>query len=187
MTRIGKTLCLVASVALWQGCSSTSDNGDGSVDGDIQTDAPTVFLSRGSNYYKVTASTTGSDVCGIMPAAFVNEVLPVTFVEATQTLSVGNPQGVPLQPSLGTGGNVGLTGTLTRENDTADDAGCSWHQKDVSLFTLTGGDVFTLDVTETESAFTPGCGADIPTGGTCMSTYRLTLAKTTAPVDGGTN
>ena len=126
MTRIGKTLCLVASVALWQGCSSTSDNGDGSVDGDIQTDAPTVFLSRGSNYYKVTASTTGSDVCGIMPAAFVNEVLPVTFVEATQTLSVGNPQGVPLQPSLGTGGNVGLTGTLTRENDTADDAaaGC---------------------------------------------------------------
>ena len=191
MNRIGKTLCLVASVALWQGCSSSSDSSDGSADSGIQTDAPggdasTIFLSRGSNFYKITAGVAVNDGCGLIPADFVNDVIPANFVEATQVLSVGTPQGVPLMPSLGSG-VVGVTGTLTRENDTADVSGCSWHQKDVSAFTLTGGDVFTLDVTETESLFTSGCGTDIPNGGTCTSTYKLTLEKTTAPVDAGTN
>ena len=191
MTRLGKTLSLVASLALWQGCSSTSDSTDGSNDAEIVTDAPAgdasnIFLSRGSNFYKVTAAAAVSDGCGILPALFLNEVLPATYVDLTQVLSVGNQVGVPLLPSLGSG-VVGVSGTLTRENDTADDGGCSWHQKDVSTFTLTGGDVFTLDVTENESAFTPGCGVDIPPTGMCVSTYKLTLSNTTAPVDGGTN
>jgi hypothetical protein len=192
MNRIGKTLCLVASVALWQGCSSSSSDNDGSADAEILTDAPagdasTVFLSRGMNYYKITAGVALNDGCGVLPAAFVNDVIPANFVEATLILSVGTPQGVPLLPSLGSGTVSGVTGTLTRENDTADDGGCSWHQKDVSTFTLIGGDIFTLDVTESDSAYTAGCGTDVPAGGSCVSTYKLTLEKTTAPVDGGTN
>jgi hypothetical protein len=188
MTRIVKSLCLLSAVALWQGCSSSSDNSDASTDTSITdtagSDGPVVGLSRGMNYYKVTAVVVTSDVCDIGAADFVDAVLPVSFVESTQILSVGNPQGVPLQPSLGSG-VIGSSGTLMRDNQVAEAAPstCAWNQKDVSLFNLTGNDVFTLDVTETQSAFTAACAAPAPT---CMSSYKLTLTKTTAPADAGT-
>ena len=185
MIKMTKILSLLAAVALWQGCSSTSDSSDASVDDaavDVAVDAPTVFLSRGTNYYKITAVANVSDACDIGATDFVNAVIPVTFTEAGAVLSVGNMVGVPLQPSLGTGNQIGVTGTLNRENDVTD-GNCTWHQKDVSAFTLTGGDIFTLSVTENQSAFTAQCA---PPNTPCMTTYTATFAKTTAPADGGT-
>jgi hypothetical protein len=192
-TRIVKSLCLLSAVALWPGCSSSSDTSDAATDNDAATnadtasDGPPVGLSRGINYYKVTAvtSTVATDGCELNPNTFLNETLPANFVESTAIFSIGNPQGSPVMPSLGSGRLAGNNGTLNRENDTTDGMGCSWHQKDVSLFELTGIDVFTLDVTETQSAFN-GCPTFNPPGGTCTSLYKLTLAKTTAPADAGT-
>jgi hypothetical protein len=196
MTRFGKALCLLSSVALWQGCSSSSDS-DASADGsvidtgsvsDAPSDAFQGFLSRGSNFYKVTGVVVapGEDGCGTMASTLADMggfVFPVTYVEVGQVLSVGRPVGSPPQPSLGTGAPIGVTGTLNRANDVTDGA-CSWHQTDVSIFTLTGGDIFTLDVTENQSAFTAGCGTPVPPA--CMSTFTLALAKTTPPADAGT-
>ncbi|HET6149581.1 MAG TPA: hypothetical protein VFH68_18735 [Polyangia bacterium] len=181
MTRFFKSLCLLSALALWQGCSSTSDNGD-AASGDAAADIG-VGLSRGMNYYKITAVTVTSDVCDIGAADFLNEVLPVNFVLATQILSVGNSVGDPVMPSLGSG-VIGTMGTLMRENNASNGTACVWHQKDVSIFNLTGADVFTLDVTETQSQFTSACDPT-PPGGTCTSVYKLTLSITTPPADAG--
>src|SRR5438045_348088 len=141
MSKLGKIFCLMASVALWQGCSSTSDNGDAAIS-DAGSDTSSVFLSRGANNYKVTMVSVTSDGCMLNVPDLLNTTLPVNFVESTQMLSVGKQVGSPLQASLGTG-VVGTTGTLTRENDVVDTVAttCSWHQMDVSQFDLTGGDV----------------------------------------------
>jgi hypothetical protein len=175
MPKLGKIFCLMAAVASWQGCSSTSDNGDAATTSDTAADVPSVFLSRGMNNYVVTQVSGVTDGCAINPNSLKNMTLPVNFVESTQMLSVGTPNGTPLQASLGTG-VVGTTGTLNRENDTTDGTTCVWHQKNVSNFTLTGGDVFTLEVTETESAFTAPCAAPMPT---CTSLYTLTFGNPT--------
>jgi len=186
MTRIAKGLCFLSALALWPACSSTSDNGDAAAV-DAAPDGPVLGLTRGMSFFKVTAVAVTNDGCLIMPNSLVTSTvaspLPVNYVESTQMLSVGTQQGAPIMASLGTG-LIGVTGTLTRENDVTD-GGCVWHQKDVSMFNLTGVDVFTLDVTETQSMFTAACAPDIPTGGTCTSVFKLTLSKTTAPADGG--
>ena len=190
MTKIVKSLCLLSALAFWPGCSSSSDTSDAATDNDAATDTvsdgPTQFgLSPGMNYYKITAVSGVTDGCGILPNTFLNETLPASYVQSSGTFSIGNPRGAPAMPALGTGTLSGNTGTLTRENDATDGTGCAWHQKDVSMFELTDHDVFTLNVTETESAFT-GCGTNTPAGGTCMSLFKLTLSKTTPPADGGT-
>jgi len=192
MTRFAKGLSLLSALALWQGCSSSSDTTDGSTDdastiSDAASDGPVLGLTRGMSYFKITTVTGITDGCEIVPADFVNAgALPVNYVNATQTLSVGNPQGAPVMASLGSG-VIGVTGTLNRENDVTDTtvANCVWHQKDVSLFTLTGVDVFTLDVTETQSAFTAACAPILPAMNPCTTTYKATFVKTTAPADAG--
>ena len=183
MTRMTKIFSLLAAAALWQGCSSSSNSDDASTVDSSTTDGPNVFLSDGPMlYYKVTAVSGITDGCMIDPASFVDVVVAMSFNRTTQILSVGNQVGSPAQSSFGTGGPIGLTGTLMRENDVTDGT-CTWHQKDVSQFTLTGGDIFTLDVTENQSAFTAMC---TPPNTPCMTTYKATFAKTTAPTDGGT-
>jgi hypothetical protein len=183
MPKLGKIFCLMAAVALWQGCSSTSDNGDAALsDASTAGDVPSVFLSRGMNNYVVTQVSGVTDGCMIHPNSLKNMTLLVNFVESTQTLSVGTPVGSPLVASLGTG-VVGTTGTLNRVNDVTDGA-CTWHQTNVSVFTLTGGDVFTLDVTENQSNFGAQCA---PPNTTCTSTYTFTFANPTpVSTDGGT-
>jgi len=187
MKKIAKTLCLLAVAGLWQGCSSSSDDGDGgkkdgAADGGAG-DTSGVFLSRGMNFYKITAVTGVTDNCEVEASTFVDQVLPVNYDNATQTLGVGNPKGAPAAPSLGSG-TIGVTGTLTRDNTTSDGT-CTWHAVVTSDFTLTGGDIFTLDVSEMQSMFTAGCPAALITAGMCTTTYTATFEKTTPPADGG--
>jgi hypothetical protein len=182
MKKLGLMLCLALAPLAGAACSSSGDTGDGAADGGGGFDTggsndAGVFLSRGMGLqYTVTAVSGVNDGCMIMPAALLNTTLPVDSVDTGTmlTLSVGNKQGSPATASLGTG-VVGTSGTLTRDNITTD-GGCNWHQKDTSVFTLTGGDTFTLMVTEVEDMFAAGC-TGIPTGGTCTSTFTLTLAK----------
>jgi len=188
MSKLGKILCLLTSVALWQGCSSTGDNGDASTSDastDTGSDAPNLFLSQGMNNYKITDVTVTSDLCQIDPASIKNMTLPVNYIPPpTQTLSVGTLVGSPLQPSLGSG-VIGVTGTLNRDNMVTDSTGCTWHQINVSTFNLIGVVVFKPDVTETENQFTAACGTSAPTGGSCMSVYKFTFSMPTPIADGG--
>jgi len=188
MKKFAKTLCLLAAAGLWQGCSSSSDDTDGGKkDGAADgggSDTSGLFLSRGMNFYKITAVTGVMDGCDVGADSFVNEVLPVNYVMDTQILSVGNPKGAPVAPSLGSG-VIGVTGTLSRDNMTTDGT-CTWHAVVTSDFTLTGGDVFTLEVSEMQSTFTAGCPPALITAGTCTTTYTATFEKTTAPADAGT-
>jgi hypothetical protein len=179
MLGVGAAACAL----LFGACSSNSACGDadctdGGITGtDSGSDASGLFLSRGMNNYTVTGVANGNDGCMLQPDMLLNSTFPVNFVEATQTLSVGNDKGAPAMPSFGSG-VVGTTGTLTRDNMVTDDTmtGCSWHQTDTSVFMLVGGDIFTLDVTEVEDMFN-GCGTTAPTGGMCTSTFTITLAK----------
>jgi hypothetical protein len=186
MTKITKTLCLLAAVGMWQGCSSSSDDADGGKkdggDGG-SSDGPVLGLSRGTNTYQVTAVSGVTDNCEILPNELMGMSFPATFTESTQILSVGSDKGAPPMPSFGSG-VVGVTGTLMRENDATNGAGCSWHQVDTSEFTLIGNDVFTLNVTEVESAFN-GCTGDLPAMNPCTTTFTATFSKV-AGTDAGT-
>jgi hypothetical protein len=180
---------VAACALLFGACSSNSACGDADcTDGSISNpdtgsgSDSGVFLSRGMNTYTVTGVSVGTDGCMIDPNSFVNAMVPVNFDLATQTLTVGNQQGLPVMASLGSG-VVGTTGTLTRDNKVTDSmtSTCVWHQTDMSTFTLVGGDIFTLDVTEVEDMFTAACGTTTPpitpSGGMCTTTYTMTLAK----------
>ena len=82
MTRIAKGLCLLSALALWQGCSSTSDNNDasdsdGAANPDSGPDGSVLGLTRGMSYFKITAVSGISDECGINPADFVRSSVDV--------------------------------------------------------------------------------------------------------------
>jgi len=98
---------------------------------------------------------------------------------AILTLSIGDQKGSPAEASLGTGNVNGTMATLMRDNMVTDSttATCTWHQTDTSVLTLTANDTFNLAVTEVENTFSAGCGTTTPTGGTCTSTFTLSMTK----------
>jgi hypothetical protein len=134
-------------------------------------------LSSNTNDFEVTAISNVKDDCKADVGSLVGMTLPVNYDTTTHKISIGDDQGTPAQPSLGSGVVTSNKGTLTRENDTGD-LPCTWHQKDVSQMTLTANNKFTLAVTEDQSMFASGClPADVPTGGKCTSTWTWTFEK----------
>jgi hypothetical protein len=136
-------------------------------------------LSRGTNNYTITkvVTTPATDGCSLGVSALMNMTRPVTFDEATSTISVGAPLGTPAMPSFGSGKVGANMATLVREN-TGGDSTCNWHQKDTSMLVLFANDKFTLDVTENETMFAAGCtNPPPPAGGMCTSTFQLTFEK----------
>jgi hypothetical protein len=94
--------------------------------------------------------------------------------------SLGKDFGTPAMPAFGSGKVDANKATLTRDNQAGVPApGCYWHQKDVSAMSLFDHDKFTVDVVEDEDMFSAGCtGADAPpAGGSCKTTFQLTLEK----------
>jgi hypothetical protein len=131
-------------------------------------------LTSGTNNYKITSTTMVMDGCDVGP----NEatMLPLTYTGGV--VSLGNVMGTPPQPSLGTGTASGNKATLTSDNIVGDAAAmCTYSRKITSQFELIGHDKFTLMVTEKESMFSTGCGADVPPGGMCTSTWTWTFEK----------
>jgi hypothetical protein len=184
-------LVVVAAGAFAVGCGS-SDNtcsDAGCPDGGLSTldtaplsDGPMLWgLSRGTNNFTVTGISKIKDDCMIGVEKVVNMTLPVTYDEATMMISIGDVQGSPPGPSLGTGKVGANMATLTRDNKSGvATAACFWDQKDVSMLVLFNHDKFTLDVTENESAFAPGCTGMTPpppVTGKCTSTWQWTLEK----------
>jgi hypothetical protein len=131
------------------------------------------------NQYTITGIANVKDDCAIGVAGLVGKTLPVIYEESTMTISIGDVQGSPPGPSLGSGKVAANMATLTRDNLSGlATAACYWHQKDVSKLTLTNHDKFTLDVTEDEDTFAPGCATTTPpppAGGKCTSTWQWTL------------
>lgn len=200
MKKLGLVLAVAAAGLAAQACSSDSSGGLGGAGGGLgglgggtgggggagggggSSCPPGAYLSRGTNMYTVTAATVTADGCGFHPEGAMSVAFPVTFEETTQKLSVGNPKGDTLEPSLGSG-VIGCSGTLTRSNTVTDSAvsTCFYTGSVTSAFQLTGPDTFTLDVTETHSDFTSTCSSTT----TCTSTYKFTFAKTSAGGAGG--
>src|SRR5262245_49758851 len=133
-----KILGLLAGCGLVAaGCGSDSGVLDAGAAVDATPAGPMLFfLSRNMNDYNVTAIKDVMDPCDKQPAMVVGSKLPVNYVEATNTVSVGKNVGTPPMPSLGSGTIKNNVGTLMRENDSGDGAGCTWHEKVVSAFTL---------------------------------------------------
>jgi hypothetical protein len=181
-----KMLALLAASVTAAGCGSDDNTcgdaacPDGAVtQADAGTDGPMLWaLSRGTNNYTITKVVTSAatDGCGLGPQALMSMTRPVTFDEATSTISIGAQQGTPAMPSFGSGKVGANMATLMREN-TGGDSMCNWHQKDVSMLVLFANDKFTLDVTETETMFQGCTNPPPPTGGMCTSTFQLTFEK----------
>jgi hypothetical protein len=181
-------LVLIASSALL-GCGSSdntcTDAGcpDGGLGGNLDSSSdglPLWGLSRDMNNYTVSKVTVTNDGCMSGPNELMGMSIPAKYDATTNTFSLGKDFGTPAMPAFGSGSVGANMATLTRDNQAGDPAKCFWHQKDVSLMKLFDNDKFTLDVTETQDMFsTAGCtGADAPpTGGTCTTTFQLTLAK----------
>jgi hypothetical protein len=102
----------------------------------------------------------------------VGSAVVVNYDTAAGTVAIGR------MGSLGQGAILCNMGTLARDNmpADADHAGCTWHQTDTSMFTLTADYEFDLGVTEKEEQFTAACpAADV----TCTSTWVWHLKKST--------
>jgi hypothetical protein len=133
-------------------------------------------LSRGKNDYRVTAVANISDGCGLAVDGLVGSILPVTYDESTDIISIGNLQGTPMMPSLGSGKVGDNLATLLRDNVDSEGPSCSYHRRDVANLTLFGHDAFTLDITEIQSMFAAQCPT-VPASGSCISRWRWTLRK----------
>jgi len=202
MRKTGLALALAALGAVAVGCDSDSTNGGGGAGGNAGGAAggagggatggaggaavcPSTYgLSDGTFTATITSVTGVTDGCALQIADAVGATVPVKYDRATNTLSVGKGVGAEALPSLGSGmPSCPGTKPLTRSNQVTDDIASSCYYTDTvtSQFTLAGVDTFTLDVTETESAFTAGCA----TTTSCTSTYTLSLARVAAGGAGG--
>jgi hypothetical protein len=174
--------CKGAEPICTNGYCAASQAVDGGLDSgaDASSDGPMMLwgLSRGTNLYRITDVASVSDGCAIDPGALLQLTLPVTYDEATSVISIGNPQGTPPMPALGSGKVGANMATLLRENDQTTGAtlNCIYHRRNVAYFRLFYHDKFTLDATEEESLFSTGC-TDVPAGGRCQSSWRWTFEK----------
>jgi hypothetical protein len=149
------------------GCSSSSNDADGSTDG--ATDGGTLYaLSTGDSCFDVTAVANVTDACGISPGSVVGGALLVNYTMSTATLTVGT------MGAEGAGPIAHNTGTLTRSGDTSDSSmpSCTWHQVDTAQVTVTGTNAFTISVTEMETNFSTACGMS-----DCTSSWTWMMMK----------
>jgi hypothetical protein len=156
------------------GCGSTSQ--PACVDGGVCEDRPHLWgLSRGHSAFVVTSIKDVNDACLVNPAGMVDgPTLIVGYTPDTHIVEVGAAVGAPAMAGFGSGAVAGNLATLNRENEAMDELGCTWHQKDVSMFALFDHDKFTLAVTEERSMFAAGCpGSPVA----CTSTWTWTVQK----------
>lgn len=177
ITKAGITVALLAA-AFAVGCSSSSGGADGAVSGTAGAGGGagvTPFgFTEGDTCFDVVSIQNVNDVCGAQPGTIVGMALPVNYVAATGTLTVGT------SGSLGAGLIMFNQGTLTRANDPTDPTMtmCMWHQTDMSNVTVTADNEFDISVTEDQSMFKAAC-TGIPAGGMCTSTWTWHLKKGT--------
>lgn len=162
----------VASLVLASCGSNTTDMDAGTtMPGDDA--GPVIYpLSEGTYCYDVKAISPGyADGCQLAVASLVGQALPGTYVSATGQFTLGT------EGSLGTGLVNANVATLQRDGTMTDSTAptCSWHQTDTTTMTMTGQNMFTAAVVETENTFAAACNP-APTGGTCTSSWTWTLA-----------
>jgi hypothetical protein len=188
MRALKSIFILAVAGAAAVGCGSSDDNTCGDAvcpdsaapgpDGGTGDAGPMLWgLTRGATMYTVVGVTPGTDGCMLGASALMGMDIPATYDETTNTFAFGKLQGTPAQPAFGSGMPGANKATLIRNNQAGEATGCYWTQMDTSLMNLTNHDTFTLDVTEVENMFAAACtGASAPpTGGTCTTTFQLSL------------
>ena len=181
ITKGGISVALLAAVFA-VGCSSTSGGDDAAASGTAGAGggagggagATPFGFTEGDTCFDVVSITNVQDDCMAQPGTVVGMSLPVNYVAATGTLTVGT------SGSVGAGPIAFNQGTLTRANDPTDPTmpTCMWHQTDMSNVTVTADNEFDISVTEDQSMFKPAC-SPIPTGGMCTSTWTWHMKKGT--------
>jgi hypothetical protein len=186
---------LGAGVLMVAGCGDSAGTGDGGVgDGSVGDTAPSgdalKLYTLASGSYTVTSASMVNDGCKIGVDKTVAEMgvigasFPLTLDNTTGQTTLGNLQGTPSVPSLGSGKIGANMGTLSMETDITAEAPstCKLHRKVDSILTLTGDLQFNLAVTRTDSMRT-NCPEPLPDA-TCTSTYTWSFVKAATP-DGG--
>jgi hypothetical protein len=171
LTKSGLSLALLTTIFA-VGCGASSGSSDASSEGGVTP----YGLTEGDNCFDVTAASMVNDGCMLVVGGLVGMALPVNYVRATATVTVGT------DGSLGTGTVTFNMGTLAREGTPMLDTmpTCTWHQSDTSMVTVTATNEFDISVTEVQSDFAPACSAaNVPAGGTCTSTWTWHMKKGT--------
>ncbi|HEY2901727.1 MAG TPA: hypothetical protein VGL59_14185 [Polyangia bacterium] len=156
-------------------CTTNTGTGGTTADaGGTGGTGPTLFgITEGTYCFDIVSIASGAtDGCDLGVADQVGKALPVNYVMATATVTLGT------DGSLGAGPVASNMGTLTRDNMPTDPmmTTCMWHQTDTTTLVLTDTNQFTASVVETESNFSAAPACDpIPTGGTCTSTWTWTM------------
>jgi hypothetical protein len=151
------------------GCGSNTTDGDASYNYDVTT-GPTVYpMSDGTYCFDILTVSGVSDGCGLAVDTLVGYALPGTYVASTGQFTLGT------EGSLGTGLINNNQATLLRKGDPSDGAGCAWHQEDTTNLTMTGQNMFTVSVVETESNFLPASCAPTAASTTCTSMWTWTM------------
>jgi hypothetical protein len=169
-------LALVAAPVLGGCGSNTTESLDS---GTSDTAGITPFgLTGGDSCFTITDIAPGfSDGCALGVDKLVYQSLPMNYDGTTAIATLGT------QGSLGGGAISNNLGTLVRDNyPIIDGTTCTYHQTDNTQLQMTADNAFTVTVTETQSTFGATCAAaDVPVGGTCTSTWKWTMAKSTVP------
>jgi hypothetical protein len=165
------------------GCSSNSSCADGGAcgggtglggsSGAGGSGGPVYYgLTTGTCLFTVVSQSPGAvDGCDIGPEGAIGHSYPVVYDMTAGTVTAGT------DGSLGTGSIAANMATLMRVGNTSADTmpSCTWHQTDTSSLQMTGTNMFTISVTETESGFAAACSAP-PAGGSCTSTWTWKMA-----------
>jgi hypothetical protein len=166
--------CSSSSSDCSDGGTCTTDAGSGGTQGGTGGAGPTLFgITEGTYCFDIVSIAAGaSDGCDLGVASLVGQALPVNYVMATATVTLGT------DGSLGAGPVASNMGTLTRDNMPTDPmmTTCTWHQTDTTTLVLTDTNQFTASVVENQSTFAaaPACSS-IPPGGMCTSTWTWTM------------
>ena len=170
------------------GCSSTTTtdlDASAYVYPDTGTGLTLYALSEGTYCYDITGVSGVVDGCGTGAAGLVGTAaLTGTYVALSGNFTLGT------DGSLGNGDISQNTGNLVRNGNTSDSSlpTCTWHQTDTTLLTMTGQNMFTVSVTETQDTFAAACAASSPpppAAGTCTSTWTWTMGIDAAKVPAG--
>ncbi len=163
-------LALMAAPVLG-GCGSNTTE---VVDSGADAGATLYGLTTADSCFTITAIATGfSDGCGLGVDTIVGTSLPLNYDNTTAIVTLGT------NGSLGGGAIANNVGTLVRVADqTIDGTTCTFHANVNSQLQMTADNQFTISVTEVQSTFGAMCAAtDVPTGGTCTSTWTWTMQK----------
>ena len=188
LIKIGCTLLMATSLVACGG--STTGDGGTNEDGGANQDLAVTLFKLQSGTYTVMSINLGNDGCNVGTTGIVGSTQPLTN-DGAGNIALGplagmNPQehsngascpGSPANPACATDAAAvpfnNNQGSLVRDNDVDDMAGCTFHRHVLNQLTLTADNTFNADYTRKDTNHA-GCAQATD----CTTTWTWTLART---------